>query len=292
MLEDTLNLCNEIAYILAQASLVESYVFKPGNASRFQDLANVKYIDLVRSATLSSQYYRELCVRRVKGIKRIYDTLYDLVIRARRLGFEYQLFGTYMLLAPIAYESIAVKDVFSLKRGVGYVLKRLGTDEAGWFIKALRELSLTYLGKLSSMDYREIENIDFFKLMEFSSKYDILALNITNEYFITFEAYKIIKERKCGFENDIQRAFIRILSEYPDTLIFKKYGASVALKVSKFARMISDCPSSHELNLLNEYLVENRFNPGSTADLIASALGIYYLDEWYKKNNFDSRFSM
>ncbi|AKA73537.1 CitG family protein [Saccharolobus solfataricus] len=295
MLEGLLDLCNDVSYILSQASIIESYIFKPGNASRSQDLVNVKYIDIVKSALISSTYYKELCIRGFRGISRIYDTLVELVTRSNKFGFEYQLFGTYLLIAPFAYEAAKINNVFELRKKAAKLLRSLGALETRWFLDALKELNLKYLGKLSSMDYREIENIDFFTLMEFSSKYDIVALNMVNDYSITFAAYKVIKEGLCGLERDVQRAFLYILSNYPDTLIYKKYGAHAALEASKVARLVfsGDCPSSNELEWLNKYLINNNFNPGSTADLIASALAIYYLDEWYgKKGNPHSGFSV
>ncbi|QGA54983.1 triphosphoribosyl-dephospho-CoA synthase [Sulfolobus sp. E5-1-F] len=295
MSEDLLDHCNDVSFILSQASVVESYIFKPGNASRFQDLANVKYIDILKSALISSTYYRELCIRGFKGIMRLYDTLVELITRSRKFGFEYQLLGTYLLIAPIAYEAARSDNVFELKKKVAKLIRSFGAQESKWFLDTLKELNLKYLGRLSLMDYREIENVDFFTLMKFSSKYDIVALNIVSDYSITFNAYKVIKEGLCGFERDVQKAFLYILSNYPDTLIYKKYGAYAALKVSKLARLVSsnDCPSYNELKWLNEYLIVNNFNPGSTADLIASSLAIYYLDEWYsKKDNPHSRVSM
>jgi triphosphoribosyl-dephospho-CoA synthase len=269
---------------------MESYIFKPGNASRFQDLNNVKYIDIVKSIILSTNYYKELCIRNYLKIRRIYDTILNIIDQARKLGFEYQLFGTYLLLAPIAYVALTVSNIFDLKKTIGNTIKSLNNEEAKWFLDALKRLNLSYLGKLSFMDYRDINNIDFITLMKFSSNYDIVALNIVNEYLITFEAYNIIKENLCdNFEKNVQRAFIKILSKYPDTLISKKYGVYISLKVSKIARSISECPSEQELNMFNKFLLQNNLNPGSTADLIASSLAIYYLDEWYKKNGINWR---
>jgi triphosphoribosyl-dephospho-CoA synthase len=289
-LEVISNLCNNIAFLLSQASIMESYIFKPGNASRFQDLNNVKYIDIVKSIILSTNYYKELCIRNYLKIRRIYDTILNIIDQARKLGFKYQLFGTYLLLAPIAYVALTVSNIFDLKKTIGNTIKSLNNEEAKWFLDALKRLNLSYLGKLSFMDYRDINNIDFITLMKFSSNYDIVALNIVNEYLITFEAYNIIKENLCdNFEKNVQRAFIKILSKYPDTLISKKYGVYISLKVSKIARSISECPSEQELNMFNKFLLQNNLNPGSTADLIASSLAIYYLDEWYKKNGINWR---
>ncbi|MEM3856067.1 MAG: triphosphoribosyl-dephospho-CoA synthase [Saccharolobus sp.] len=279
------DLCNEISFILSNATLTESYIFKPGNASRFQDLNNVKYIDLNRSAVLSSNYYKELCIRGYKGVKKIYDTILNIVKQSKKLGFEYQLFGTYLLLAPIAYKAITSYDIFDLRNRVSQTIRSLESVETRWFLEALKAQNLTYLGKLNKMDYRDLTSIGFYELMTFSSRYDLVAYNIINNYSITFEAFYIINENKCGFEKDVQRAFIKILANYPDTLIFKKYGASSALKVSKMAMLISDCPSDDELKSFNNFLTTNNLNPGTTADLIASALAIYYLDEWYKKDS-------
>ncbi|AOL16101.1 triphosphoribosyl-dephospho-CoA synthase [Sulfolobus sp. A20] len=294
MSEDLSSLCNDIAFILSQSTLMEAYVFKPGNANRFQDIKNVKFLDIIKSSILSENYYRELCIRKKEGKRsEIYDTLPRIIDDARKLGFEYQIFGTYLLLAPIAYIALSVSNVKELREQLMIMIKELGENESKYFLQVLTKLNLTYLGKMIEIDYRKINNIKFYKLLEISKDYDIVAYNMFNGYSITYQAYNIIKENLCGLEKDIQRAFIKLLSYYPDTLIFKKYGALIALKVSKYARTISECPTDDELKRFNQFLTSNNLNPGATADLIASALAIYYLDEWYnKKNSINSRLSV
>ena len=76
--------------------------------------------------------------------------------------------------------------------------------------------------------------------------------------------------------------FLTILSEIPDTLISRKYGDKKASEVSSQAKELllfkDDGSFSDKLNEFDNYLYENKLNPGTTADLTAASIFVSYLE--------------
>jgi triphosphoribosyl-dephospho-CoA synthase len=290
-----LDLCEEVAYILANSSMTELEVFKPGNVSRFQDLKNTNFSNLSRSILLLQLAYRECCVKGILNYNTIFDSLYKIILISKKLKIKFDLLGTGLLMLPISYTVLKSNNLTDLRKKLGEVVKKLGKRDAFWFINSLKIINPSYLGKLhSNMDYEKIlTNLrDLYSILLYSSKEDSVSRNMINNYEYTYIAYKIIKENKCGFYKDIQKAFIKLLSEIPDGLIYRKHGGVMALKVSKLAStLVTECPKDEDLRKLNEFLVSNNLNPGSTADIIASAIAFYYLEEWYE-NSFNIRHAL
>ena len=134
------------------------------------------------------------------------------------------------------------------------------------------------------MDYREDEYEPMYEVLLYSSNMDSVARNMVRNYEYSYNAYRIIMESK-SLEEGVQKAFIEILAEQPDGLIYRKYGGKIALLVSQMAREVKENPE--KLSDLNNFLVKNNYNPGSTADIIASGIALYLLDKWYEKTRND-----
>lgn len=292
-LEDILDqLCNEISSLLTFSTVIEASTFKPGNASRFQDLKNVKYLDLIFSAILAQDSYKVACTRGFRGQKTIFDLLYITITTSKKLNVNYSILGTQMLLLPISYAVTKSTDITSLKMYLTQVIKTLDKQDGEWFIKSLKELRPSYLGTLNVMDYRSIEGYTLYQILEFSAKIDSVARNMISGYRYSFEAYEIIKSCKDKVERCIQIAYLSILSEVPDGLVYRKFGGRVALTISKLASEILKHIDDSKIAEFNEYLVTNGFNPGSTADIIASGIALYLIDDWYERNRSNHKFPL
>ena len=76
-----------------------------------------------------------------------------------------------------------------------------------------------------------------------------------------------------------------ILSKYPDTLVKRKFGVEIAERISKRASDIINVGGAltlegrRELEELDIELreAEEKINPGTTADIIASTIFVYLL---------------
>lgn len=280
-----LNPCEIISVILSKSSIDEAYIFKPGNASRIQDIDTVRFKDIIESALILKSAYYISCEKGIKNYKPFFDLLYNSIIVSFKNNIKFSLLGTSILLLPISYIIGRSKSFDEFLQQLKTIPDYLDEMEGEWFIRSLRLLEPSYLGKLEGeMDYRIINKIKLSEIFRYSARSDNVSRNIILGYPYSLTVYQIIKEGKCGsFENDIQRAFIHLLREIPDGLIYRKHGARAALNVSKYARNISECPKISELKEFNKYLLENKFNPGSTADIIASGIAIFYLQKFYYK---------
>ncbi|NON62689.1 triphosphoribosyl-dephospho-CoA synthase [Acidianus sp. RZ1] len=281
-MEDIYYLCDLASISLSRASIIESIIPKPGNASRVQDIDSVNFQSILESALVTFPSYKEVCVRGSTSKRPIYDTLYNSILESNLLGIKYSIFGTSLMLIPIAYSFTNSYDINSLIEKVSQVVLSLDDNDGRWFLSALRILSPSYLGKRSSMDYRELNNVSLLRILQESSTTDSVAKNMLEHYKYSVIVYEIIKQKKCGFAKDIQKAFIKILSQLPDGLILRKHGARLALSISTMVSKFSDCPTENELAELNSFLISKKANPGSTADIIASGIALYLLEGIYE----------
>ncbi|BFH73288.1 triphosphoribosyl-dephospho-CoA synthase [Sulfurisphaera javensis] len=285
MLKDMLeDYCENISFLLSRASIDEALIDKPGNASRVKDIKSVSFSDLIYSALVMKDFYKEACkMRREKEYFSLYKLLYEAVIESKRLNFNFSIFGTAMQLLPIAYSSLfSLKDTLSK---TSQVIKALNKNDSYYFSLTLKELKLSYLGKISNMDYTELKKYDLYSVLLKSAEIDSSVRNMIFDYKYSLEVVEEIKSK--GIEEGVVYSFIKILCEIPDGLIFRKYGGFVAIAVSKYACEILHNYSLDLVKKFDEFLTKNNFNPGSTADIIATGIALYYLDEWYKKNSLN-----
>ena len=79
--------------------------------------------------------------------------------------------------------------------------------------------------------------------------------------------------------------FLTILSQVPDTLISRKYGSDEALKISMMTRDLLNLKDESDFmekgKEFDDYLYNNKYNPGTTADLTAASIFVSNL-----KSNF------
>ena len=96
--------------------------------------------------------------------------------------------------------------------------------------------------------------------------------------------YSELKEEK-SLNDACVLTFLTILSQVPDTLISRKYGSDEALKISMMTRDLLKLKDSGDfaerLQEFDDYLFDNHYNPGTTADLTAASIFVSNL-----KSNF------
>ena len=131
--------------------------------------------------------------------------------------------------------------------------------------------------------------INMFQVLDISSEWDMLSFELTNQMPVTFEVgFPLFKDVKnnYGMNKATIQTFLNILSEFPDTLISRKYGMDVAMEVLNDAKYIIDMGgilNDEGYNLLKEFdqtLISKKLNPGTTADLTASSIMVAFLEEF------------
>ena len=210
---------------------------------------------------------------------------------------------------------IANNDKLTLRDLRNYfdlIVKSTSINDAIYFYEAARMINVGNLGKvklkgipdITSNNYREEiirSNLTLYRLMEISSKWDSIAWEFTNKLKTICEIgypslIKFYNETK-DINMAIVHTFLKLLSIKPDTLIARKIGLeetdniidavkigmNIAKEISEKAREILDSGglrlvTGTELLLrLDEELAIRKLNPGSTADMLATAIFIALL---------------
>jgi triphosphoribosyl-dephospho-CoA synthase len=136
----------------------------------------------------------------------------------------------------------------------------------------------------SDSDIAEDPAITLLQAMALAEDRDAIAREYVTGYAITFEiglpALKNAFIRSGDYASAIVQSFLTILSEVPDTLIFRKKGPEAARMVSQLAEGVlakggvftneGQAALAEMDHALRD--ADHRLNPGTTADLAAAAI--------------------
>lgn len=255
------------------ACLMEATARKPGNvhcAASFDDLC---YGDFVLAAHAIAEPLA--AVRRV-GLGR---AIFDAIKATRESTGRNVNLGIALLLAPMA----AVPEDASLEVGIPMVLERTTVEDAKQVYAAIRLAQPGGMGQAASQDVRDQPTITLREAMSLATDRDRIAEQYFSDFRLVFDARTKLSEL-FATTNDWEQAIITLhvwmMSQWPDTLIARKCGQSIAAEAS--ARALEVLSSAGTDGILDEgKLTEfdawlradgHRRNPGTTADLIAATL--------------------
>ncbi|WP_259135607.1 triphosphoribosyl-dephospho-CoA synthase [Methanosalsum natronophilum] len=300
---------NGICIYIAQCaqlamSLEVSATPKPGNIDRDHDFDDTKYEHFLASSISVFPTIFNLCTYN-KGLG---ESIYSGVLESlkwQRGGNTH--FGAYVLLVPLAAAIIKMVDKekeFTLQQLLSCASHTVENtdivDSINFYnafnygnvrVKSVNEFDLK---NSESIDQIKNSKLTLFDLMQMSKNRDLLAnewvngfkrcgyaSNLICESFI--HPMNILKEKEKNINYSIIYTFLKLLSEYNDTFITIKHNSKVSENVSIKARYlvqkIDDKKQSissiiPELNKFDQELLEQRINPGSTADIIVAGLFI------------------
>jgi len=240
---------------------------KPGNIHRTADFKDTKYEHFLASTIAIGEQFRHAANVGVKiskkeielkniGIGRVINNAVSDMLSWQSGGNT--SLGVILLLMPIA---ISAGMVFSqgkfstvkLRNALRDIIKSTSYEDALEVTKAIRKAKPGGLGRVESFD-------------------------ITNN--------NICINNNLDTNSAIVQTFMQILSKFPDSLVTRKHGIEKAKKVSINAEEIlnlggiTTSEGRERLSQLDKELrsEKHKINPGTTADLTASALSIAILD--------------
>lgn len=281
------------------ASVLETSAFpKPGNVHPLRNYSDLRYEHmLLAGAGIGKGAYEAA----EKGSKNLGKIILDTTRYCNELqsGINPN-FGIILMLIPLCMSAGKLEKFGrkKLRTELGKVLRSCTPLDTRYLVQAIKEShAITtvegrkYEGKydIFSPKINDIiiqEKLTPLKLFEFSKKYDRLAEEWVSSYGIVFSHLDFFEsEKKYGTNTAIVDTFLKILSEYPDTLIARKAGHEKALEISDKARGILKLGGMRtekgrdNIFEMDRWLAEeeNELNPGTTADLIASILFIELL---------------
>jgi triphosphoribosyl-dephospho-CoA synthase len=262
------------------ACIWEATARKPGNVHRYQDFADLSYMDLIQSAAAVAPLLETAPTRRVG------QTVLESARATRRLVQTNTNLGILLLLAPLA----AAPRELELQRGLAIVLDQLDLADARAVYQAIRLAVPGGLGKVSQQDVFEEPTQSLLEVMALAADRDLVARQYSNafhevrEYGVPALAQGLVQTN--SLEGAIIFCHLQLMAAFPDSLIVRKQGAPEAEEASRRAQhtlaMGWPCGQAawDALGDLDSWLRAkgNRRNPGTTADLVTAALFVALRD--------------
>ncbi len=269
-----------IGQCVALATLLEATAAKPGNVHRGADFEDVTYPEFI-AAGIAIAPELEKATERPLG-----ETILAAVEATRRVTPRNTNLGTILLLTPLA----AVPAEAPLRAGVGAVLARLTAANARHCYAAIRLASPGGLGHVDEADVASPAPPDLMAAMRLAADRDLVARQYADGFSQVFDcaAAWLAADLNSGLalSEAIIHVHLRLMSQFPDSLIARKGGGELAARSAARAAKVLEAgrPGSDAyedaLADLDFWLRSDghRRNPGTTADLVAAGLFVLLRD--------------
>jgi triphosphoribosyl-dephospho-CoA synthase len=287
----------DIAFYAQLASILEASAVKPGNVNPEHDFADTKYEHFVKSSIALGD---PALVAARRGHAAGTGEIETRDINVGKLIEEAVLWsskwtygrntnlGIAMLLIPLSCSAgMALAKNNDFRENINPILKDTTYKDTLNLYAAVRHADPGGLGSSKRLDVHDPvsdkkikdDGINIFDVMN-ATKGDSVARELANSYDISFNTgYPAFLEKlKDGNTTDaIVHAYLTILSKVPDTLIARKNDMETAKKVTHDAEAVMI--GKMNINDFDKSLRtdDNRLNPGTTADIVASTLMIALL---------------
>ena len=287
----------EIAKIAQIASALEVSGYpKPGNVHRTRDYDDMVFEDFVISGIVIGDTLREACSDVDVENPLLGKYILQAVAETDRWIKNNTNLGIVMMTTPIAVAAAISDDFDEIRPNVVKLMANTSVDDACDLYDAINIADAGGMGDQDEYDVasdnakQELRdnNQTMYDVLKISAPWDMLAREMTSDMPAVFElgypTYHELKEEK-SLNDACVLTFLTILSQVPDTLISRKYGSDEALKISMMTRDLLKLKDSDDfserLQEFDDYLYDNGYNPGTTADLTAASIFVSNL-----KSNF------
>jgi len=299
--------CLQLAILLE----VSAYP-KPGNVHRTADFQGTKYEHFLSSAVAVAPHFKNAAERGVMISSRTLrpeEAEVGRIIKEAVMDMDAwqhggnTLLGSIILLTPMAAAAgiTLTKGEFSitkLRKNLKRLVESTTPEDAVNVYEAIETAKPGGLGKAPKLDATDAaskkkimeEKVSLYEVFKISAPWDSICSEWVNNYHITFDiGYPFLTqqlEETNGINTATVHTFLKILSEVPDTLIARKTRMSKAEEVSTQARRVLEAgglKTQKGRNILKELDrrlrdPRHQLNPGTTADLTASALALATLN--------------
>ena len=291
----------EIAKLAQIASVLEVSGWpKPGNVHRTRNYDDMVFQDFAISAVVIGDTMEEVATqaKEIDDLKNaeLGKFILQAVNETNRWIETNTNLGIMMMCIPIAASAAISNSFDEIQENVGRLMDATTVEDAVNLYDAINVADAGGMGDQDEFDVMSekakdelrANNQTMFDVLEISAGWDRLANELTNKMPVCFEIGYPCFLNFWKTSNDVDvinkatvLTFMTILSQIPDTLISRKYGDEVAESVSQKARDIlefkDDDSFVEKLLEFDDYLYENKLNPGTTADLTAASIFLSYL---------------
>jgi len=257
------------------ACLLEATAPKVGNVHRGADFDDLTFQDFLVSAVAIGPAME--CAL-TAGVGR---AVLDAITATRRLVATNTNLGMALLFAPLA----AVPSAMPLTTvSVHTVLEALTPVDCRLVYEAIRLAQPGGLGKVSEMDIADSPPQSLLAAMRVAAERDLIAKEYAQDFSLVLN--DLLPALSAGIEaawsltDTIIHTHLSLLAKHPDSLVLRKCGPDIAKRVSAMAGRALETGAPGE-ETYYQALADfdfwlrsdgNRRNPGTTADLIATAL--------------------
>jgi triphosphoribosyl-dephospho-CoA synthase len=256
------------------ACLLEVTAPKPGNVHRCADFEDVTFLDFAMSAVAIGPAMEQASAAGVG------QTVLSAIQATRQVTRTNTNLGTVLLLAPLA----AVPHPRKLAEGVKKIMGELSADDSRLVYEAIRLAQPGGLGEVDKLDVRGEAPASLLDAMREAAHRDLIARQYVTDFETVFS--HVVPEICAGvasggsLTDTIIYTHVKLLSQFPDSLIARKCGRNTADIAACKAALVLKAGRPHDENYqravadLDFWLRSDfhRRNPGTTADLIAAGL--------------------
>ena len=272
---------DKVAQLAQAAMLIElSSDPKPGNVDRCHDFSDIDFHQFVISAVSAYPIFRAAACGQ--------SSFGKLLLEGVKSWQDWNInsnthFGSLTLMIPLAMAACVPGD---LRRNLSEVLRGTTADDAADFYEAfaLAGARVVDVKDFSLKDSNAVKTLrkqgkTLLDLMHLSKDHDLIASEWSSDYERSFRLADMLLEMvpMLGINMSVVRIYLTALAEKPDSLVQAKFGMSKAVEVSSSAKQALEDSTLEGAKKLDTKLLAEDVNPGSSADLIASALFISLL---------------
>jgi len=263
------------------ACILEVTAPKPGNVHRGADFDDVTYLDFVTGAAAIGPVMEAAATG-----QRLGPTVLAAVQATRQVVNTNTNLGTILLLAPLAM----VDRKLDWAAGIAHVLSFLDANDAKLVYEAIRLAQPSGLGEAPEADVRGTAPTDLIHAMRLSAERDLVAKQYAGGFVeVLRNVVPCLADGVAAgwpLADAIVHAQMRMMSEFPDSLIARKRGTAVAEKSAQWANRVLEAGRPGD-EAYHRALADFDFwlrsdgrgrNPGTTADMIAASLFVALRD--------------
>lgn len=272
----------DLQQCITMACLLDVTTPKPGNVHRGADFPDMTFRDFAASAVAIGP-----CMANA-ATQPLGKTVLQSIVATRNVTQTNTNLGIVMLLAPLAKVAAADNRPYA----IGETLGSLTPADAADFYSAIRLASAGGLGSVGKHDVNEAtppENL--MDAMQLAKDRDRIAWLYVTHFDLILQKLAPQLAQSClqhGLENGLISTYIDVMVEFPDSLIARKCGASMAMESADRAAKVRETKAEigseawwNSLAELDFWLRAdgNRRNPGTSADLLTAAMFIALYDQ-------------
>lgn len=257
------------------ACLMEATARKPGNVHPEASFHDLSYPDFLKSANVIAPLLANTHSGTVGSVIR------ESISETQKVIPSNSNLGMVLLLAPLA----AVPLEKTIATGIHTVLHQLTVQDAREVYEAIRIANPGGLGQTESEDISVEPTGTLREVMCLAADRDSVASEYASNFRITLgTAAPVLKElwsQSDDWEEAVIRLQLRLMSDFPDTLIARKCGIEAAQQSAEHAQTVLKADNfTRGLTTFDAWLRRNgnQRNPGTTADLIVAGLFVAMRD--------------